>query len=229
VLLLGCGALGSWAASALSGAGIGSLVLVDDDRVELSNLNRQLLFGEAQLGRLKVDAAAEALSRHNSELELLRHPLRVRGTADLAGLLDGVDLVIATADWPPHELPRWVNRACLAAGTAFLTAGQFPPKVRIGPLVVPGRTPCLECAETAARHQHPLYDELADHRARGGTPDAALAPTAGVAGALLASEALHHLLGMSAASAAAAIILDLRSLQIEHAPVDREPGCPACA
>jgi molybdopterin/thiamine biosynthesis adenylyltransferase len=229
VLLLGCGALGCWAASALCGAGVGSLVLVDDDRVELSNLNRQLLFGEAQLGRLKVDAAAEALHRHNSALEVRRHPLRVRGVADLALLLDGVDLVIATADWPPHELPRWVNRACLATGTAFLTAGQFPPKIRIGPLVVPGRTPCLECAEAAARLRHPLYDELADHRARGSTPDAAMAPTAGVAGALLASEALHHLLGLDAASAAGAAIVDLRTLQIERAPVAREPGCPACA
>ena len=229
VLLLGCGALGSWAASALCGAGIGSLVLVDDDRVELSNLNRQLLFTEAQLGEQKIIAAADSLWRHSSALEVIGVSRRVRGVGDLEDLLDGVDLVIATADWPPHELPRWVNTACLAAGVPYLTAGQFPPKIRVGPLVLPGESACLECLETATRREYPLYDELAAHRARGGTPDAALAPTAGVAGALLASEALHHLVGLRAASTSASILFDLRTLAVERHPVAREPDCPACS
>ena len=117
-------------------------------------------------------------------------PGRRRGPA-----LPAPDLVIATADWPPHDLPRWVNRACIAAGAPWIGAGQFPPRLRVGPMVIPGRSPCLECQESAIRREHPLYDELAAWRAKGETPDASVGPVSGVIGSLLASEAMHLLIG----------------------------------
>lgn len=228
VLLLGCGALGCWTASTLAGAGVGALVLLDDDRVELSNLNRQILFAEDQLGELKVRAAESSLRAHNHRLDVEGVVLRVRGPRDLAAHLDGVDLVIATADWPPHELPRWVNEACLRASVPYMTAGQFPPRARIGPLVIPGRTACLECLERRTRREYPLYDELSRHRAQGSTPEAAMATTSAVIGALLASEAMHHLMGVESRLASRAMLLDLRRLVVELEEVGRDPACPLC-
>jgi bacteriocin biosynthesis cyclodehydratase domain-containing protein len=229
VAVLGCGGLGSWAACGLSCAGAGRLILIDDDRIELSNLNRQLLFAERRIGELKTTAAGEALREHNPELEVVSVARRVRCVADVEEILDlGPDLLIATADWPPHELPGWVNEACMARGVAWIGAGQFPPKLRVGPLVVPGRTACHECLEIAARRDYPLYGELARWRGRGQTPDAGVGPVCGVIGSLLASEAMHFLAGREPASAGHALLLDLQTMELRREPVERQPDCDRC-
>jgi molybdopterin-synthase adenylyltransferase len=229
VMLLGCGGLGSWTACGLVCAGVGSLVLVDDDRVELSNLNRQLLFTEADLGGLKVVAAAEALMANNSELKVNPIERRIRGVEDLGELLDGVDLLISTADWPPYQLARWVNQACLPAGVPYLTAGQFPPLIRVGPLVVPGRSACLECLEQQTRHNYPLYDELAHFRAGNPSLAATLGAASGLVGSMLAMESIHLLTeACRPASLDCALVVDLRTMTLTREEITRDPDCPAC-
>jgi bacteriocin biosynthesis cyclodehydratase domain-containing protein len=229
VVVLGCGGLGSWVACGLACAGIGKLVLIDDDRVELSNLNRQLLFGEADIGRPKVVAAAAALSRHNSGLCVEPVRRRVRGPEDLQDLLTGADLVIATADWPPFELPRWVNQSCLESAVPYIGAGQFPPLVRVGPMVIPGVSACLECLERAARRDYPLYGELTGARVADAPPAATLGAASGLVGSMLAMEAIHLLTGGSRpASIDCALIVDLRSMALTREPVQRDPDCPCC-
>jgi bacteriocin biosynthesis cyclodehydratase domain-containing protein len=210
---------------------VGSLTLIDDDRVELSNLNRQLLFTENDLGQPKIDVAARALRAHNSELGIGRVSRRVRGPDDLSDVLASQpDLLVATADWPPHDLPRWVNRACLDAGVPWIGAGQFPPRLRVGPMVIPGESACHECLEQAARGQSPLYDQVAEWRAQRQTPDCSVGPISGVIGSLLATEALHFLLGaFRPASVDHALLLDLRAMTLESQPVERQPDCPSCS
>jgi molybdopterin-synthase adenylyltransferase len=230
VLVLGCGGLGSCAAATLAGAGVGGLVLVDDDRVELSNLSRQALFARADVGRLKVDAASDALRRLAPDLELRTHARRVRGVEDVMAVAAGADLVIETADWPPHQLPRWVNAACARTGTPHLSAGQAPPLVRVGPFVVPGETACLECQEADVRRRFPLYDELARHRMREPAVAATMAPTSAAIGAIIAMEALHHLTGTAPpATRGRVLLLDLRTLESRLEEVTAERDCPVCA
>lgn len=230
VVILGCGGLGSWTACGLACAGVGTLRLVDDDDVELSNLNRQLLFTEADLGRPKVEIAARALRRHNSAVNVSAIRRRVSAPDRLADLLDDADLLIATADWPPYDLPRWINQACLDAGVPWIGAGQLPPLVRIGPLVLPHESACLECLERQTRRDFPLYDELAAHRTRHPTTAATVGAASGIVGSMLAMEALHLLIGVETpASVGTAVILDLRTLRVTHERVDRDPDCPLCA
>jgi bacteriocin biosynthesis cyclodehydratase domain-containing protein len=229
VLILGCGGLGSWTASGLASAGVGSLTLVDDDRVELSNLNRQILFREADVGRPKVEAAREALLASNGRLKLTAVARRIGGAEDLNGLVAGVDLLICTADWPPYELPRWVNEACLQARVPYLSAGQLVPHVRLGPLVVPGQTACLECQERRWRTEHGLYDKLAASRTAKPRTAATLGPATGVIGSMLAMEAIHLLTGAcEPASLGRAFMLDLRTLELSSEDAVRDPGCPVC-
>lgn len=226
VAVLGCGGLGSWVACGLSGAGVGRLILVDDDRIELSNLNRQLAFTEARVGDLKTDVVAGALRANNSQVQVLGVERRVRSADDVAAILRlGADLLVVTADWPPHDLSRWVNEACMACGVPWIAAGQFPPKVRVGPLVVPGRSACHECLEIAARRDHPLYDELARWRARGETPDASVGPICGLIGSLLACEVMHFLVGRPPASVDHALLLDLQTMELTREAVARDPSC----
>ena len=195
VALLGCGGLGTWTASALACVGIGCLVLVDDDTVELSNLNRQILFGAVDVGRPKVTVAAEALRRFDPGLSVVGRAVRVRGAADVGHAIAGCDFVVEAADWPMYDLPRWIDAACRELGIPHITAAQHPPVVRVGPLRIPGRSPCLECVEADARERFPLSDEVEAFRASRVRPAPTLGPASGLLGTLVATEVLHFLTG----------------------------------
>jgi molybdopterin-synthase adenylyltransferase len=154
----------------------------------------------------------------------------VRGPGDVPELIDGADAVVLTADWPMYELPRWVNDACLAAGVPWISAGQAPPLVRVGPMYVPGRSACLECQERAARRAFALYDELATWRQANPTVATTLGWASGLVGSLLAGEVVHLLTAViEPATVGAAITIDLRTLQTTHERVARDPRCPACS
>ena len=230
VVVLGCGGLGSWALCGLACAGVGTLVLVDDDRVELSNLNRQLLYRAADIGGPKVEVAAEALEAFNPELDLHVVARRMGSAAAIAALVDGADLLIETADWPPYDISRWVNEACTRAGVPHISAGQAPPLLRLGPLYVPGVTACHACQEATTREAYPLFDALEAFRRSRPTPAAAtLGPASGMIGSVLSMEALHHLTGLAEpATLGTSIALDLRTLEVTREPIARRPDCPVC-
>ena len=230
VALLGVGGLGSWAAYALACCGVGELVLVDGDRVEESNFNRQILYRERDIGRLKVEAAAEALAEFNSACELAPVSRRLEAVEAIAEVIEGADFVVNAADWPAHDIERWTNAACVAAGLPFITMSHAPPVARVGPLYVPGVTGCYACQEDAYRASHPLYDELVEqHRGRP-SPAPTLGPVCGFIGGQVALEVLHHVTGLCRpATLGAAHIYDLRTMEVTREAVPRLPGCPVCA
>lgn len=195
IAILGVGGLGCWAAAALACAGTGRFVLVDDDVVELSNLNRQLLFAASDVGRPKVHAAAEALRRFNPATAVVTHRRRLRSVDDVAEAIEGCDFVVETADWPMYELARWIDDACRVRGIPHITAAQHPPLVRIGPMRIPGRSPCLACVEHEDRARFPLAGELEAFRAARRRPTPTLGTASGLVGTLIATEVVHHLTG----------------------------------
>lgn len=148
VLVIGVGGAGTSAAQALAASGVGLLHLVDDDRVELSNLNRQLVYTEADIGRAKVSVAAERLRMLNSDIAISGENLRIRSERDLAGLLPGFDVVALCADEPRGDdgIRAWANRACFAAGIPWVGGGYTGPLVTTG-VFVPGRGACYECMQ----------------------------------------------------------------------------------
>ncbi len=226
VVVLGAGGLGSWTMAGLACAGVGRIVAVDDDTVELSNLNRQVLYRMSDVGRRKVDVAAEALGALNPDIELVPLPQRVRTVADVRSVAVGADFVVCTADWPVHDIGRWVNRACLELGVPHTSAGQFPPRVRIGPTFVPGRTACLACQERAIRREFPLYDELVEHRRSAAPVAATLGAPSGLIGSLLAMEVIHWITGISEpATLGRGLIFDLRDFSSHWQSIEPDPEC----
>jgi bacteriocin biosynthesis cyclodehydratase domain-containing protein len=229
VVVLGCGGLGTWVLGALAGAGVRRFVLVDDDLIELSNLNRQILYGVGDIGRPKVECAAEWLRRFEPRAELRLVKRRMRSAADLRAILDGADALVHAADWPPYEILRWADEACRSAGVPYITAGQVPPVLKIGPTYVPGRSACFACQELATREAYPLYAELAAHRRDHETAATTLGPASGVVGTLLAMEVMHLLLGSQPpATEGRALLVDMRTLETRWETVERRADCPAC-
>jgi bacteriocin biosynthesis cyclodehydratase domain-containing protein len=229
VAVLGCGGLGTWALGALASVGVGRLVLIDDDAVDLSNLNRQILYRPADIGAPKVTRAAAWIAAFDPAIEVQARRERITGPEPLAAALAGCDALVVAADWPPYELTRWVNEVCVARRLAFLTAGQQPPLLKIGPTYVPGRGACFACHETQVRRSFPLYGQLAEHRRRHPPDAVTLGPASGLIGSLLALEVMHLVAADEpVATQDRALLIDMRSLETHWEDVERDPQCPVC-
>jgi bacteriocin biosynthesis cyclodehydratase domain-containing protein len=229
VVILGVGGLGTWASYALACCGVGELVLVDGDVVEESNFNRQVLYRERDVGRVKVEAAAEALAAFNSACRLEAVARRLESEQDVRGMFEGADFVVNGADWPAHDIERWVNAACFAVGVPSITMSHSPPVARVGPMYVPGETGCLSCQEAEYRAGHPLYDELVEQRRGRPSPAAALGPVCAFVGGQVALETVHRLTGLVApATLGTAYVYDLRTMEVTLEEVPRLAGCELC-
>jgi bacteriocin biosynthesis cyclodehydratase domain-containing protein len=229
VAVLGVGGLGGWAAMALATLGIGEMWLVDGDRVEISNLNRQILYSVADLGLLKVEVAAARLRAFNPEARITATSRRLGSVAEIADFIDGADIVIDAIDWPAFEVEVWCNQACFEAGIPYITMSHFPPIARVGPLYVPGVTGCYECQLISWRRDFPLLDAaIAAQRAKP-SPSANIGPACGLIGGQLGMEVLHLLTGLATPSTLGEEhIYDLRTMEIERKAILAEPDCPIC-
>jgi bacteriocin biosynthesis cyclodehydratase domain-containing protein len=230
VAILGVGGLGGRVAWELAACGVGELRLIDGDRVEVSNLNRQIQYTEADIGLPKAEIMAARLRAFNSAMRVTATARRMEAQAQLADFIDGADVVVDAADWPAYEIEEWCNTACFEAGIPHIGMAQFPPKIKVGPFYVPGRSGCYECQRIAWRRDYPLF-EVAVEQLRGrSSPAATLGPTSGLIGAQVGMDVMHFLTGLAKpASLRAACIYDVRTMEVERVPVVPEPDCPVCS
>jgi bacteriocin biosynthesis cyclodehydratase domain-containing protein len=229
VVVLGVGGLGGRIALELSCLGVGELVLVDGDRVELSNFNRQIQFAESEIGDLKAERLADRIRSFNSDISVTWLPLLIQSQEDLANQIAGADLVIDSADWPPHEIEHWCNAACFAAGIPYIAMSHFPPIARIGPLYIPGKTGCFQCQIMRYREEYPLFDTFIEQRKGERSPAATLGPACGVIGGFVGIEVLHFLTGLvKPATQGVGFTFDLRDMTFEREPIEPMADCPVC-
>ncbi|MGC2289356.1 MAG: ThiF family adenylyltransferase [Thermoplasmata archaeon] len=228
VTVLGIGGVGGATASSLVAAGVGHLRIIDSDRVETSNLNRQLLFGSRDIGRLKVEVAAERLRDLNPHVTVAADIQRAETATDLPALVRGCDLFVLGAD-QPHEILHWTNDAAVSEGIPWLENSYNGPRCAIA-LFVPGRTPCLRCLEhhlLAGLHTRGLAEGTELFPTNSANP--VLAPTAGVAGHLGALQALYFLTGLPAAAEGRLLHLNLwRPTDVRLVAPPYWPDCPTC-
>jgi bacteriocin biosynthesis cyclodehydratase domain-containing protein len=230
VVVLGVGGLGSWAALGLACCGIGELVLCDGDVVELSNLNRQVLFTPADIGRPKAAVAAAALQAFNPGVRVTPVERAVATPEALAEAVRGASLVVDAADRPAHDIERMVNAVCFAERVPYVTMSHFPPFARVGPLYVPGETGCFNCQERAYRRSYELYDHIVDQRRGAPSPAATLGPVCAFVGGQVALDVVHHLTGLcEPASKGVGRVFDMRTLEATSEPVPCDPLCEVCA
>ncbi len=215
VTVLGAGGVGSNVALNLAACGIGELHLVDGDRVELTNLNRQLLYTPADVGRAKVEVAAERIQTFNPEVRVRTTNMFLYSVDDVKKAIQGSDFVIRAID-TPEEAQIWVNQACVQLNIPCTGAGFLPQGAIVGPTVVPGKTACLECHQNAL----PRVD-----RGIGGT----LAPIVAVTAGVLANEVVAYLGDIGKARTASGMLLiEAPTFTVRFQEILRDDKCEVC-
>jgi adenylyltransferase/sulfurtransferase len=209
VLIAGAGGLGSPLALYCAAAGVGHIRIIDPDVVSRSNLNRQVLYTEADIGRPKVEAAAERLCSFNPDIRV--EPVRESlSPENIAGLVRGMDIILDALD--TYAARFILNQQAVVQGVPMIhgAVGGFCGQMA---LIVPGRTPCLACIIL-----HPPAD--AD------VPVMGIA--AGMIGLLQAGAAIRFLLGDHHTGLSELVLWDGSCGRLDSIPMERDPGCMIC-
>jgi adenylyltransferase/sulfurtransferase len=215
VLLVGAGGLGSPAALYLAAAGVGTLAVVDGDAVELSNLQRQILHGNDDVGRPKVDSALDRLQDVNPLVHVRTIPERLHA-GNATGLISDVDLVIDGSDnFPTRYL---INDACVFAGRPYVYGAILRFEGQVSVFGAEGG-PCYRCLF----HEPPppdLVPSCADAGVLGVLP--------GIIGSLQALEAVKLLLGIGDPLVGRLLLFDGIGATFREIGLRRDPDCPVC-
>ena len=216
-LIVGVGGLGNPAAQFLASAGIGTLTLCDADAVDLTNLQRQILFAMPDVGQSKVDAAARRIASINPEVQLV--PVRQRvGAPELARLVAAADVVLDCTD--NFATRHAINRACVAAQRPLVSGAaiRFDGQLAVFDVRRPD-APCYHC----------LFGEGGDFEETRCATMGVFAPLVGIVGATQAAEALKLVAGVGNTLSGRLLLLDALSMQWREVRVPRDPACPVCA
>jgi molybdopterin/thiamine biosynthesis adenylyltransferase len=231
VTVLGVGGLGSFVALALASAGVGDLLIVDNDIVEPSNLNRQVLYTERDLGGRKCEAAARRLAEINPHVRVEPLDLKVSSVEDARRCVAGRDFLVCAADRPRVLLYDWLNAATVAEGVPWLRGANDGLTVSLF-MHVPEETACFECEQMRSHALHPWYGEVLRHVTQvigDRTINPCIAPIAGLIGNLAAFEVVKHLTGVARPVVHnRKMALDLRTMETWFSDGERQPDCPVC-
>lgn len=215
VLVVGLGGLGSAASMYLAAAGVGRLVLNDCDVVDPTNLQRQLLYRDADVGQRKVDTAAAALSVVNPGIQLVCHDARLDAAA-LGNIIAGADVVLDCSDNFGTRFS--LNNACVAARTPLVSGAAVRLGGQVASFDLRQGGPCYAC----------LFDEH-DETLEDCAGNGIIAPLVGVVGALQAVEAVRYIVGIGTPATGRLLRIDAASFTVRESRFERDPGCSVCA
>lgn len=215
-LIVGAGGLGCPAALYMAAAGVGKLVIVDDDEVDLTNLQRQVLHRQQSVGRAKVESAREALHDINPGIEVIALKTRLAGDA-LREQVEAADVVLDCSD--NFATRHAINRACVAARTPLVSGAA----IRFD-----GQVSVFDSRNVDAPCYHCLFPE-------GGEADevrcavmGVFAPLTGIIGSMQAAEALKLLAHTGQSLAGRLLLLDALGMEWRSITLPRDPACEVC-
>ena len=221
VLVIGAGGSGLAAAITLQEQGIETLVvdtigIVDDDVVDLSNLQRQIIHGTGNVGMPKVESAAETVTSINPDVTVKPYHIRV-SAGNIAELIAGYDVIVDAAD--NFSTKFLINDACVLAGKPYIYGGALRFEGQLM-TYVPGRGPCYRCIF----RDMPAAGEVPSCKEAG-----VLGAVVGVIGSMQAVEAVKLILGVGKPLTARLMTFDALAMTCRAVPLpEREPDCPVC-
>ena len=215
-LVVGAGGLGSPAALYLASAGIGTLTLVDNDTVDLTNLQRQILHTEARVGLPKVESGKQALAAVNPAVNVIPVQKRLAG-AELEALVATADIVLDCTD--NFATRHAINRACVAHRKPLVSgaAVRFDGQISVYDLRRDD-APCYHC----------LFPEAEDVEEIRCAVMGVFAPLTGIVGTMQAAEALKLAAGIGESLTGRLLLLDALSMEWRNVRFRRDPDCAVC-
>jgi adenylyltransferase/sulfurtransferase len=216
-LVVGAGGLGNPAAQFLASAGIGTVTLVDADVVDLTNLQRQILFAMDDVGTPKVAAAARRIAAINPEVRVVQAAQRV-GATELAALVAAADVVLDCTD--NFATRHAINRACVTARKPLVSGAA----IRFD-----GQVSVFDVRDPAAPCYHCLFGEGEDLEETRCATMGVFAPLVGIVGATQAAEALKLVAGVGRPLVGRLLLIDALAMEWREVRVPRDPACPVCA
>jgi molybdopterin/thiamine biosynthesis adenylyltransferase len=212
IMIAGLGGLGSISAYYMAAAGVGHLKIVDIDRVAVHNLNRQILYNTADIGKLKTDSAREKLTALNPACHIETLPARINDdTVD--AMVDGCDLILDGTD--NVETRRVLNRSAQGEGIPFIFGGVNGFDGMLSTFI-PGRSACLECIWPGAPGRS--HEEIG-----------IIGPTVGVIASLQCVEAMKILIGRGADLSGILVHFHGLGMRIKKTVVEPDPDCRVCS
>jgi len=218
VLVVGAGGLGAPLLQYLAAAGIGTLGVIDDDKVDLSNLQRQVIHRTTDIGTAKVESARRALSDINPEVRVVMHPRRLE-PGNAPQIINGYDVV---ADGSDNFATRYlVNEVCYRLHKTLVSAAilRFDGQISTYKAWQGAGHPCLACIFPSA----PSEDAVPSCAQAG-----VLGSLAGTLGALQATEVVKEILGVGRSLSGRLLLYDALAATFETISVDKQPDCPVC-
>jgi molybdopterin-synthase adenylyltransferase len=217
IVVVGAGGLGSAALAYLAASGIGSLGIIEPDRVELSNLQRQILFEEADIGRPKVEAARDRIEEINPDCKVQLFQQRL-SAQNARSLIRDYDLVVDGSD--NFETRFALAEACLLESKPLISAALsgFAAQLSTFKPYLGAPHPCYRClvADTPAREIDCAQEGI-------------VGPLAGVMGSLQALEAVKEIAGIGESLSGSLLVIDTLTMQIKKSALPRDPACAFCA
>ena len=216
VLLLGAGGLGSPTALYLAAAGVGTLGIVDDDDVDLSNLQRQVIHSTQRIGTPKVDSAEESIHAINPDVKVVKYPVRI-DASNILGIIEGYDVIVDGADnFPTRYL---LNDASVRLRIPVVSASILGFDGQLS-VFKPYEGPCYRCL-----FREPPPAELAPSCGANGV----LGVLPGTMGLLQATEVIKLIVGVGEPAIGRLLLYDALGATLTEVKVHRDPDCPICS
>ena len=216
VLIIGLGGLGSSSSVYLAAAGVGHLVLVDFDEVDISNLQRQIVHATNDIGRLKVDSAKEHLLELNPEIQITTIDHKIEGTA----LEEQVKSATVVVDCSDNFQTRFaINEVCVRLKIPLVSGAAIRFEAQVSVFNSNHRdSPCYRC----------LYDTEAEVE-QTCTANGVISPLLGIIGSIQACETMKIIMDIGETLEGRLLLLDVLHMEWHTAKLNKDPACPVCS
>lgn len=229
VTIIGCGGVGNMVSHILATSGVGNLLLVDDDIIELSNLTRQVMFSESHLGENKTKVLKMQLSEKNSLINIDTLNSKITNKKDLEKLSIETDVIVLSADYP-KEIVLWVNTFCIEKSIPFINCGYMNDIAVIGPFVNPGKTSCYECNDFSLTDSSDHLIASRENKINKNFKIASFATVNHISSSLCANDVIRHLGGygkpLSENKRLGVCTNHFKTIEVE---LSQNKDCPCCS